>query len=339
MRHFHCLPVVFSALMLGCASTPEQHDTTADLNATLPNLTLNTVLPSAEANSYCTPQMDSDILYGVGMQLFNANDTANAKSCLIFAAPEHNRAFCYLSLIADRDQEKSQAERDQESFNYIAYAASQNDWCAEYGMWRIYQIGSKGVERDPELAKRWLERSALHGYGESQSALAYRYEADEDFVAGLAWTRILGEDDDLEQQERLRQQMDAKQLAASDKLYESLKKRVTSKEAMYAEAREEDIGRYSATIHLNDPEVLQGMETEQRRDFIRQAMFTALDLPYVETREQVTLYMVLSRRAQMLEPGADILQNPQLVALLQNTELSFEQANADARRIIEDTYR
>ncbi|VXC68242.1 SEL1-like repeat protein [Pseudomonas sp. 8O] len=338
MRHFHCLPVVFSALMLGCASTPEQHDTTADLNATLPKLTLKTVLPPAQANSYCTAQMDSDILYGLGMQLFNANDTANAKSCLIFAAPEHNRAFCYLSLIADRDQEKSQAEKDQESFNYIAYAASQNDWCAEYGMWRIYQIGSKGVERDPERAKRWLERSALHGYGESQSALAYRYEADEDLASSLAWSRIVG-DDHAEQQEQLRQKMDAKQLDSSDKLYESLQKRVISKETMYAEAREEDIGRYSATIHLNDPEVLQGMETEHRRDFIRQAMFTALELPYVETREQVTLYMVLSRRAQMLEPGADILQNPQLVALLQDTELSFEQANADARRIIESTYR
>jgi len=338
MRHFHCLPVVFSALILGCVSTSEQHDTTADLNATLPQLTLKTVLPPAQANAYCTAQMDSDILYGLGTQLFSADDTANAKSCLIFAAPEHNRAFCYLSLIADRDQEKSQAEKDQESFNYIAYAASRNDWCAEYGMWRIYQIGSKGVEQDPELAKRWLERSALHGYGESQSALAYRYEADEDLASSLAWSRIVG-DDHAEQQEQLRQKMDAKQLAASDKLYESLQKRVISKEAMYAQAREEDIGRYSATIHLNDPEVLQGMETEQRRDFIRQAMFTALELPYVETREQVTLYMVLSRRAQMLEPGADILQNPQLVALLQDTELSFEQANADARRIIESTYR
>lgn len=338
MRHFHCLPVVLSALILGCTSTPQQQEATAEINATLPELTLKSVLPPAEENAYCKRQMDSDILYGVGMELFNNDDTANAKSCLIFAAPEHNRAFCYLSLIADRDQGKTQAERDQESFNYMAYAASQNDWCAEYGMWRIYQIGSKGVERDPERAKHWLERSALHGYGESQSALAYRYEADDDFVASLAWSRIVG-DEDAEQQELLRQRMDAKQLAASEELYESLKQRVTRKEAMYAQAREEDIGRYSASIHLNEPEALQGMETEQRRAFIRQAMLTALDLPYIETRGQVTLYMVLSRRAQMLKPGTDILQNPKLVALLQNTELSFDQANADAQPIIEKTYR
>lgn len=336
MRHLHALPVLFSTLILGCTSTAEQSETALDLNATLPALTLEDVLSPVEENAYCKRQMDSDILYGVGTTLFNANDQANAKSCLTFAAPEQHRAFCYLALIAAGDAEKSQAERDQAYFNYIAYAASQNDWCAEYGMWRIYQGGSRGVERDPERARLWLERSALHGYGESQSTLAYHYEADKDFASSLAWLRISGADD--EQQENLRQQMDANQLAASDKLYARLQQRVTSKEAMYAEAREEDIGRYSATIHLNDPDVLQGMTTQERRDFIRQAMFTALDLPYIETREQVTLYLVLSRRAQMRQPGADILQNPQLVALLQDTELSFEQANTQARPMIEKAY-
>lgn len=335
MRYVHCLPVAFSSLILGCAVTPEQNE--ADLNATLPAMTLESVLPSAEENAYCKRHMDSDILYGVGTTLFNDNDVANAKSCLIFAAPEHNRAFCYLSLIADRDQQKSQADRDQESFSYMAYAASQNDWCAEYGMWRVYQIGSKGVERDPELAKRWLERSALHGYNESQSALVYRYEADGDLVSSLAWSRILG-DEQADQQDQLRQKMDAKQLAANDKLYERLTKQVTSKETMYAEAREEDIGRYSATIHLAVPQALDGMSTEQRREFIRETLAIALENDQIESREQVALYMMMTRSARLKGVTTDVLANEQLLAILHNDELTLAEAQAQAQGVIDATY-
>lgn len=330
MYRLHCLPLALTALIAGCAST--------NLNDTLPNLTLAEVLPSVTDNEYCKQEMDSDILYGVGMTLFNNDDYANAKSCLVYAAPEHTRSFCYLSLIADQDEEKTQPERERESFHYVAYAASQNDWCAEYGMYRIYNGGNKGQERDEALATRWLERSALHGYGESQQSLAYRYKSNEDLVASYAWFRILGEGNDHGQLDVLRKQMSAKQLAEGDKRYEALAARVTSKEDMRAEAREEDIGRYSATIHLDVPQVFEGMSTEQRREFIRETLAVALENEQIETRGQVALYMTMTRSARLKGATGDVLDNPQLLAILQDEDLSLSEAQAQAQGVIDAAY-
>ncbi|WP_240008793.1 sel1 repeat family protein [Aquipseudomonas campi] len=304
------------------------------ISDSLPKLTLQQVLPATSSNEHCNNQMDSDILYGIGLRLFENGDYAPAESCLIMAAPNHNRAFCYLSIISEQAESKSTQERNRDSFNYLAYSAARNDWCAEYGIYQTYLYGTKGVPQDKDLALLWLERSALHGYPESQTILVDHYESQNDLAASYAWSKIIATD----QVDALRARMTPEQLAEGEEHYTELSSTVTSKEAMYAEAREEDVGRYSAVIQMDYPDIFNGMTSEQRYSFVKQAMLTAIEQPYIQRRSQVTSYIVIARRAQIEKPGVNILQNKNITALLQTDDLTVEEVIEQAQDIINSTY-
>ena len=58
MKYRSALTLTLFALLLGCnASSPDEK-----LNATLPELSLEQILPKVEANPYCSPEMDSERL-------------------------------------------------------------------------------------------------------------------------------------------------------------------------------------------------------------------------------------------------------------------------------------
>lgn len=71
-----------ASLLVGCGASPDE-----TLNATLPKLSLRELLPQAVANEYCNLYMDSDLLYGIGYQLYN-DEKARASPQL----PDHGRA-------------------------------------------------------------------------------------------------------------------------------------------------------------------------------------------------------------------------------------------------------
>ena len=320
-------------LLTGCHTiTASDKD---NLNNSLPELTLQQVLPVATSNEHCNSLMESDILYGTGVRLFENGDYEQAENCLIMAAPNHNRAFCYLSIIAEQAENRTAQERARDSFNYLAYSASQNDWCAEYGIYQAYLYGQKGVQQDEALALRWLERSAQHGYPESQKALIDHYEGQNDLSASYAWNKIAG----TEQLDALKARMTPEQLIDGEKLYTRLSTSVTSKEAMYAEAREEDVGRYSAAIRMDYPETFSGMTAEQRYNFVKQAMLIAIEQPYIQRRSQVISYIVIARHAQLSRPEANILHNEHIAALLQADDLTTSQVIEQAKDIINSSYK
>ena len=130
-----------------------------------------------------------DLLFGIGYKLNEIEDYKNAKGCFAMAAPDYTRAFCYLSTTTDQETDKPKAERDRESFNYIAYSASQNDWCAEYGMYATYWFGDKDIPKDRDLALRWLE----HRLAVQADGLAVLAPGEAVAVAGSFFG--LGDDD------------------------------------------------------------------------------------------------------------------------------------------------
>ncbi|WOE80599.1 sel1 repeat family protein [Pseudomonas protegens] len=327
MKLHNLLPLALATALLGCG--------TPSLNDTLPKSSLQNPLPSVTDNAYCNSQMDSDILYGVGMSLFNDEQHAEAKSCLVMAAPKHQRAFCYLSMIAEQEADKSTEERQRESFHYMAYSAAQNDWCAEYGLYQVYLFGSKGMPQDKPLALRWLERSALHGAPDSQQILADEYAEQGDLVASYAWLRIIDNQQDTSELDALKTKLTPEQLSAAEKRYQALRPQVVTKEAMYAEAREEDVGRYSADIQLAYPDTFKGMTSTERYAFVKQTMLTGLDLPYLQSRDQVARYILIARYAHLKNAPVEALQNPRIVALLSDEELATAEALKQARQILD----
>ncbi|WP_238399351.1 sel1 repeat family protein [Pseudomonas chlororaphis] len=341
MKLFNVLPLALAVLLAACATTaPEKTEPKIpELNDTLPKLSLQTLLPNVADNEYCNSRMDSDILYGIGLSLFNNDDQPAAKSCLVMAAPKHNRAFCYLSMIAEQETDKSPEQRDRESFNYMAYSASQNDWCAEYGLYQVYLSGSNAVPVDKPLALRWLERSAMHGYPVTQQILAEQYEEQGDLASSYAWLKIIDNKKDTHELDELKAKLTPEQLAAGEQRYNELRTQVSSKETLYAEAREEDVARYSADIHLAYPDTFKGMASAERYDFVKRTMFKGIELPYIHNRDQVTSYIVVARRAQLKKPGADVLQNKQIVSVLSDEELSVDDAVKKAQAILNKAYK
>ncbi|MFK3791137.1 sel1 repeat family protein [Pseudomonas piscis] len=341
MKLLKALPLILLAVLAACS--PETPQPAApkvpDLNDSLPKLSLQTLLPQVPDTQDCNRQMDSDVLYGIGMAHFNDNDYPAAKNCLVLAAPEQHRAFCYLSMIAEQENDASDATPNRQSFDYLAYAASQNDWCAEYGLYQVYRFGRKGMTADRALAQRWLERSAQHGYPVSQQALVQIHEEQGDLASAYAWSKIIDDRNASGEREALKARLSPEQLLAAEQHYNQLLGQVTSKEAMYAQAREEDIGRYSATIQQAYPDTFRGMASQERRDFVRQAMLKGIDLPYIHNRRQITSYMVISRRAQLKQANADVLQNKQIVALLGNDDLTVAQILDKAQVILDKHYK
>ncbi|QJI42253.1 sel1 repeat family protein [Pseudomonas sp. ADAK2] len=340
MNVFNVLPLAFVALLAGCSASSEHTTSQASsLNDTLPKLTLQSVLPSPSSNKQCNAQMDSDILFGLGFQLYGDQEWDTAKSCLELAAPKHPRAFCYLSMIAGQDESKTPDQRNSDAFNYMAYSATQNDWCAEYGLYQAYQYGSSGAKQDPALASRWLERSSVHGYPEAQKELIEQYEEQGNLVAAYAWTKIMAKADDTTATDALKTKMTAAQIADGEKRYTELAGQVTSKKAMFAEAREEDVGRYSAEIYQDYPDTFKGLSSAERYDYVKQSMYKAIDLPFTKSRGHVLSYIVINRAAQLKKPDTDIANDQRIVALMEDDELSVAETIEHGLLVVNKFYR
>ncbi|MFJ2536913.1 MULTISPECIES: sel1 repeat family protein [unclassified Pseudomonas] len=333
MKLFNVLPLALLTVLAGCATKE------LPLNDTLPKLTLQNVLPVVTANEHCNAQMDSDILYGVGYRLYENGEYKDAKTCMVMAAPKHTRAFCYLSMTTRYDSTLTADQRNTEAFNYMAYAATQNDWCAEYGMYESYKYGKVGTRQDAALATRWLERSSLHGYAESQQILIEQYEELGNLSAAYAWTRIMAKAEDTTAGADLKAKMNAAQIAEGDKLYSELVTQVTSKKTLFAEAREEDVGRYSADIYQNYPDTFKGMSSVERYDYVKQTMRTAIEQPFTKNRGDVVAYIVLNRAAQLKKPDANIATDPRIVALMEDQALSVDEAIESGLRVVNTFYR
>ena len=316
MKVFNVLPLALLTVLAGCASKE------TSLNDTLPLLTLQDVLPTVTANEHCNAQMDSDILYGIGFQMYENREFKDAKTCMVMAAPKQTRAFCYLSMVARHDEALTADQRNTHAFNYMAYAAMHNDWCAEYGMYESYKYGTLGAKQDAALALRWLERSSLHGYDASQQILIEQYEEQGNLSAAYAWTRIMAKADDTTAGDDFKNRMNAAQIAEGDKLYSELVNQVTSKKALYDEAREEDVGRYSADIYLNYPDTFKGMSSAERYDYVKQTMFKAIEQPFTKNRGDVMSYIVIDRAAKLKKSYADISKDQRIIALMEDRELT-----------------
>ncbi|MGE7958529.1 sel1 repeat family protein [Pseudomonas sp. NPDC089530] len=340
MKLSHLPSLALVALLAGCTAISDKTaNKEPSLNDTLPKLTLQSVLPTVASNAQCNTQMDSDILFGIGFQLYENQELDAAKNCMVMAAPKHPRAFCYLSMIAGQDEGKTAEQRNTEAFNYMAYSAMQNDWCAEYGLYQAYYYGHTSATQDKALALRWLERSARHGYPEAQKDLIEKYEEQGNLSAAYAWTRIMAKVDDTSASDALKARMSAAQIAEGDQRYNELAGQVTSKQAMYAEAREEDVGRYSAEIYQDYPDTFKGLSSAERYDYVKQSMYKAIDLPFVKGRGHVLSYIVVNRQAQLKKPGVDIAQNKKIVAVMADDELSVAETIEQALSIVNKTYR
>lgn len=310
-------------LLIGCTSN-ETPSNNKILNHTSPKLSISNVLPTASSNTYCNPSLDSDILYGIGYDLFNKEKYTDAKNCLIMAAPQHDRAFCYLAIIAQYDEKSTKDQRNTEAFNYIAYSASKNDWCAEYGMYENYKYGIRGAKQDKTLALSWLERSAKHGYPEAQELIKTYHYKQGNLPLSYAWSKILGLDtNNLEKETH--KNMTKSQINESKKLYEELKKIVTPKEILKNEALMENIAFLSASIHLNHPETFKNVSSAERYSFIKKAITESQNKSKLKTTGEIESYVVVARHAQKRQPGADILANPEIIKILKNSELTTSQ--------------
>jgi hypothetical protein len=333
LKVFNVLPLALFTLLAGCASQAPS------LNDTLPKLTLQSVLPTVTANAHCNAQIDSDIVYGIGYQLYEEGEFKDAKTCMVMAAPKHTRAFCYLSMIARYDETLTVDQRNSEAFNYMAYAALQNDWCAEYGMYESYKYGRVGAKQDTALATRWLERSSLHGYAESQQILIEQYTQQDNLSAAYAWTRIMAKAEDATSGDDLKAKMTAAQIAEGDKLYSELLTQVTSKKTLRDEAREEDVGRYSADIYQHYPDTFKGLSSAERYDYVKQTMLTAIEQPFTKSRGDVMSYIVINRAALLKKPDANIANDQRIVSLMEDEDLSVDETIESGLLVVSKFYK
>lgn len=335
MKFHHFLPLAAVTLLIGCSTHPAE----SDLNDTLPKLTLQQVLPAATANEFCNSTLDSDIAYGVGYNLYNEDKLQEAKSCLIMAAPKHNRAFCYLSMIAEQEHSRNTIDRNTEALNYLAYSASRNDWCAEYGMYQNFTEGRRGATQDQALGERWLERSAKHGYPDAQQTLAMHYTSKGDLASSYAWVKIMNIGDDASSAESMKERMTPEQIAQGDKLYAELSKVVTSKQALYEEARVEEAVIFAADIYTESPDTFKGMSPEARQTFVKKAIATARERELFKKRGAVSNYVIVAWHAQQQYPSVDIAQNKQIVTVLNNLDLSADETVTQSLAILKKTYK
>ncbi|WP_339523713.1 hypothetical protein [Pseudomonas sp. EL_65y_Pfl2_R96] len=332
MRCKNLLPLALATALVGCG-TPSPDEA---LNATLPKLSLKELLPQAVANEYCNLYMDSDLLYGIGYQLYNDEKPEQARSCLIMAAPTHDRALCYLASIAEQDTSKDSAQRDREAFSYMAYSAVRNDSCAEFGMFQNFAYGMRGQTPDTDLGLRWLERSARHGDPDAQQTLIRMHTNKANLPVAYSWARVL---DDTAQIDSLKQRMNPQQLSEGEKGYEQLSKNVISKDEVRKEAREENTAVYSANIHMQFPYTFKGLSQKDRHAFMENALATVSARPEFSTRNQFYAYVIISRQAQLHGTNADVLQNPQVMALLSDKELDVAEAVNKAEVILSQARR
>lgn len=329
MKNHNLLLLITATLLTGCSTTPDE----PDLNSTLPTLSLQTLLPTAAPNDYCNSTMDSDILYGTGQFLYDAKIYALAESCLIMAAPKHKRALCYLSSMAEQDQSKPESERNTKAFNYMAYSASNNDSCAAYGMYQTYLYGQRGQERDETLALRWLERSAKLGDPEAQRTLAFRYEEKGDLAASYAWTKIFNNNADTT--DFLKSLMPPKQISAGEKLYSTLEKTVTSKKSVLEQGLKNEAMIFSADIYRAAPSTFNGVNTEERQNFVKTTIATAREHAKLKSRGSVVNYIIVAWHAKQKLPATKILDNEEVVKKLNNIDQGIDDTVSQVLDILE----
>jgi len=315
----YILPLALLTVLSGCVIQEPS------LNDTLPKLTQQSVLPKVTANEYCDMQMSSDILFGTGLLLYEDREYKKAKTCLVMAAPKHPRALCYLSRMVHEEDDLTSEQSSTTAFNYTAYAAIQNDWCAEYGIYEVFEYGTYGVRKDPAIALRWLERSSLHGYPEAQKELIKQYKERGNLTDAYAWTRVMANADDAQAADTLKTRMTPMQIAEGEKRFAELAAQVTSKAAMQAEEREEDVARYSAQVYQNYPDTFKGLSSAERYDYVKQAVHQAKELPFTKGPDHVIGYIVINRAAQLKLPGANIANDQRIVSLMEDEALSVDE--------------
>lgn len=317
MKVLNVLPFALLTWLAGC-STQE-----VPLNDTLPKLTARALLPTVTENEYCNAQMDSDILFGTGLLMYEDGSRDVAQTCLVMAAPKHPRAFCYLSTMVLQSGDLT--KNKDLVFNYTAYAAMQNDWCAEYGMYDMYSSGTLGAKKDAALATRWLLRSAQHGYPDARKQLIKQYEQQGNLAEAYAWSEFLTDSEDAHIGDTLKTRMTPTQIAEADKRYNELTPQVASKADMAAEEREEDVARYSAQVYQNYPDTFKGLTSAERYDYVKKAINQAMELPFTKGPDHVVGYIVINRAAQLKLSGAKIANDPRIVSLMEDDALSVDE--------------
>jgi len=331
LKVLNVLPVALLAWLAGC-STQE-----VPLNDTLPKLTAQALLPAVTANEYCNPQMDSDILFGTGLLMFEDGSRDVAQTCLVMAAPKHPRAFCYLSRMVMQSGDLS--KNKDLVFNYTGYAAKQNDWCAEYGMYDMYSSGTLGAKKDAALAMRWLLRSSQHGYPDARKQLIKQYEEQGNLAEAYAWSKFLTDAEDARIGATLEPRMSAAQIAEADKRYNELVPQVASKAALDAEERAEDGARYSAQIYQDYPDTFKGLTSAERYAYMSQSIGDAMDLPFIRNRDHVLIYIVINRAAQLKKPDANIANDQRIVTLIEDKRLTVDETIESGLRVVKTFYR
>lgn len=332
------LPLATFTLLLGCnASSPDEK-----LNDSLPDLSLEQILPQVEANPYCTPDMDSELLIGLGIRLMNEDEVLYgagrtllaskeikmARSCLIMAAPHDTGSLCILGgIVGTRQNDYAKSE----AFNYIAYAARKNESCAEAALHSIYNAGKLDHPPNKKLAMGWLERAARHGDQDSQQDMVRRASEQDNFPLAYAWARIL---DDAQTIEAVQRKMSPQQLAEGERHHTRLLSQLTPQKDIEQALRKDLIALGTGDLYYSYPEVFAGMSPAQRHAFVAQLVDMQDVYPKFHTRGQLMIYALISRLVQSTGPAVDLWQDPALHALLIDDDLEVEDAVAKAKIIL-----
>lgn len=338
MKFNNVLPLAIVALLVGCdALSPDEK-----LNKELPNLSIQELLPKPVANQYCKPGMDSELLYGLGsMQydederlygigrvLIESKELQMAKNCMIMAAPEYTRSLCFLAgMVGSRPS----PENNREAFNYLAYAASKNESCAESSLSDVYIVGKLDQEQDKTLGMRWLERAARHGDFDSRQDLISLSSEQGNMPVAYAWARI---QDDAEKIAALKINMNPGQIAEGDQHYNQLLSQITSQEVLKQAHRKEQIALHSADVYINHPEAFEGMSPVERRALMASVVDTLSLYPDFTKRQQLYAYVLIARRTQSTGPAVDLWQNPAVRAVLNDKKMNIDEVVAKALAIL-----
>ncbi|WP_223505944.1 hypothetical protein [Pseudomonas sp. GL-RE-29] len=318
VRHPHSLSIIFllSTLTLNITLADDTNPSKPTLE-----LDLKKLRPTPKPNNYCNPNLDSDILFGIGYELFSQDNYPEAKSCFTMAAPNYDRAFCYLAIIAQHDDEPDEIKRNTEALNYTRYAASKNDWCAEYRMYENYKYGVNGLNPDKGFALYWLKRSAMHGYPEAQQLLKIYHFKQGELPLSYAWSKIIGQQAD-EPIERAFKNMTNDQIIEGKKHLEKLSKSVTSKQTLKDEALKENIAFLSAGIHLDYPETFKDATYEERYEYIKKTVNEVAKKSKLKSKSDIFSFIVIARHAQKTQKKEDILNNKTIMNILENREFT-----------------
>lgn len=309
--------VICSILLIGCSNTPTDNlflsKDKIQLEKQLPQVTLTQILPKPIENVYCQQSMDTDLLYGSGLILFNHSLYNEAKSCFIMTAPVEARSVCFLARINEEDKTKDKSQVKKENMDYYAYGATQNDWCAEWALYFDYLHDKDEAKRG--LAVQWLEWSAIHGNDNAQRSLGTYYKENNNLPMAYAWYHFTDQSDKNSNfTNYVKSEMTPAQIKEGERLIEKMKPFVVSREMMLKEGKIERVREYSARLYLHYPELIQGKTIEERRSWISNIHNKTIDLPYIKTTSEALAFIVLTGKAQQQKnPEADLANNKKLI--------------------------